>query len=97
MPKLKLKTKRVTAFVLTLAIIFSASLFTMNIFKDVYLTDGEREIKLRTYSTSTESILSKAQVSLQYADEVKRHENNNDINIDVLRAFPVLINNREEP
>lgn len=99
MPKLKLKSrpKRVTAFVLFLAIVFTASVFTVNIIKDVYLTDGEREIKLRTYSTSTESILSKAQISLQYADEVKRHENNNDIYIDVLRAFPVLINYREEP
>lgn len=98
MPKLRLKSKskRVTAFVLSLAVVLSTALFTANIIKDVYLTDGERELKLRTYSTSTESILSKAQVSLQYADEIKRQDSSNAIYIDVLRAFPVLIDYHEE-
>lgn len=98
MPKLKrkLKLNRVTAFVLSLAVVFTASLFTVNFIKDVYLTDGERELRLRTYSTSTESILSKAQVSLQHADEVQRKDSSNAIYIDVLRAFPVQIDYHEE-
>ena len=98
MPKFKIKTKAKKALVtiLSLILVLASAVFTADISKDVWLTDGEREIRLKTYSTSTESILSQAEISLQHADEVRRTDKDGDIYIDVLRAFPVQIDYHEQ-
>ena len=103
MPKLKYERKaefsfkKIIALVLSMVLVFSSAVLTANIIKNVLLKDGERELRLKTYSTSTASILSQAQISLQHADEVKRSESDDTIFIEVLRAFPVRINYHKEP
>lgn len=87
----QLNMKRIVAVVVSLMIVFASTALTANIFKYVKLTDGEREITLKTYSTSTSEILSQADITLGHADEIKRAENENMIYIEVLRAFPVDI------
>ncbi len=83
------KMKKAVAFALSLCIVLSCAVLTANAMKNVRLTDGERELVLQTYKTSTKKILSQADVTLDFADEVKRKESGDTIYIDVLRAFPV--------
>ncbi len=85
------KMKKPIAIALSLCIVLSCAILTANAMKNVRLTDGERELVLQTYTTSTGKILSQANVTLDFADEVKRKESGDTIYIDVLRAFPVHI------
>lgn len=93
MPKLKTKInlKRIFAIFLAFAIVFSSAVLTADIIKNVKLKDGARELRLKTYSNSTEQILSQADVTLNHADEVKRNDTEELIYIEVLRAFQVPI------
>lgn len=83
--------RKVTAISVSLCIVFLSSMITANVVKHVKLIDGERELKLKTYSTSTDSILSQADIKLEQADEVKRSDIEDMIYIEVLRAFTVPI------
>ncbi|MBE6824501.1 MAG: hypothetical protein E7513_04060 [Ruminococcaceae bacterium] len=85
------KMKKAVAIALSLCIVLSCAVLTANAIKNVRLTDGERKLVLQTYTTSTGKILSQANVTLDFADEVKRKESDDTIYIEVLRAFPVHI------
>ncbi len=93
MPKFKTKInmKRIFAIFLAFALVFSSAVLTADIIKNVKLKDGERELRLKTYSSSTEQILSQADVKLSHADEVKRSDTEELIYIEVLRAYEVPI------
>lgn len=83
--------RKVTALTLSLCIVLLSSMITSSVVKHVKLTDGDRELKLQTYATSTDSILSQADIKLKSADEVKRSDIEDMIYIEVLRAFTVPI------
>lgn len=93
MPKFKLKSKlhRAVATAVALTIVLSCSILTANLSKRVRVQDGERELTLQTYTTSTHRILSQADITLDTLDEVKRKDSGNAIYIEVLRAYPVHI------
>lgn len=93
MPKFKLKSKlhRAVATAIALTIVLSCSILTANLSKRVRVLDGERELTLQTYTTSTHRILSQADITLDTLDEVKRKDSGNAIYIEVLRAYPVHI------
>lgn len=93
MPKFKLKSKlhRAVATAVALTIVLSCSILTANLSKRVRVLDGERELTLQTYTTSTHRILSQADITLDTLDEVKRKDSGNAIYIEVLRAYPVHI------
>ena len=93
MPKLKLKSKlhRAVAIAVALTIVLSCSILTANLSKRVRVQDGERELTLQTYTTSTHRILSQADITLDTLDKVKRKDSGNAIYIEVLRAYPVHI------
>ncbi len=93
MPKLKLKNKlhRAVATAVALTIVLSCSILTANLSKRVRVQDGERELTLQTYTTSTHRILSQADITLDSLDEVERKEQGDTIYIEVLRAYPVHI------
>ncbi|MBQ8860097.1 MAG: G5 domain-containing protein [Ruminococcus sp.] len=83
--------RKVAAITVSLSIVFLSSLLTADVVKHVKLVDGENELRLKTYSTSTSSILSQADIRLSRADEVKRNDVEDMIYIEVLRAFTVPI------
>lgn len=89
--KPEINTKKIVAFSLALIFIFVCTVFSAGIFKRVTVVDGDTQLQLNTYTTSTRAILAKADITLDYADKVNRKEHNNKILITVLRAFPVHI------
>lgn len=93
MPKLlkNHKVKRILAIVLSVSIVVSCVAIAVSTYKKVKLIDGGHELVLNTYSTSTERILSQADIKLDACDEVKRKKTDDAILIEVLRAFPVYI------
>ncbi len=93
MPKFKTKKslKRIFVIFLAFVLVFSSVVLTADIIKNVKLRDGQRELRLKTYSNSTEQILSLADVTLNHADEVKRRDTEELIYIEVLRAYEVPI------
>lgn len=88
--------RRVVAITVSLCIVFLSTLVTANVVKHVKLVDGEKELSLKTYSTSTSAILSQADIELSHADEVKRNDVEDMIYIEVLRAFTVPIEHHGE-
>ena len=85
------KTRKIVAIVLSLFIVMSCAVITATAHKQVKLKDGENELTLNTYSSSTKRILSKGGVELSHLDTVRRKEVDNTIYIEVVRAFPVHI------
>lgn len=83
--------RKVVAITVSLCIVFMSSMITADMVKHVKLVDGERELRLKTSSTSTSAILSQADIELSHADEVKRSDVEDMIYIEVLRAFSVEI------
>ncbi|MBR2715512.1 MAG: G5 domain-containing protein [Ruminococcus sp.] len=85
------KIKAVTSVTLSLILVFSCAVITADATKNVKLVDGEKELTIKTYESSTSKILSRAQVEIAPQDKIVRKENSNLIYIEVLRAFPVSI------
>ena len=81
--------KKALAVVLMGAVCLTAAVSVGSLTKKVTVTDGNEKVTIDTINPDTQAILSRTGVELGENDKLVRTEDNNNVNISVIRAFDV--------